>query len=304
MPISLHSIRDLLTPGLDKVTGKYKEMPSQWAQCGFTKSNSTMAQESRVQVAFLPLAGEKADGGATQIDVNAGQRYRYNQKHKEISLGYVITRQSVEDNLYKSQFNPTNLGLQRSFSQTKETYAANIFNTGTTCDSTVGGDGKALFATDHPIDGSTIANTPSVQADLNESTLLAAQEAIPNNWKDERGLKMPARGKKLVLPVALEKVAVRLLMSELRPGTANNDVNAIRFVAGGLKDYVVNNFLTSDRAWFLITDVDGLSYMERVAFETSMWVDDLTDNLFVKGRERYSFSYYDWRAAYGSLPTN
>ena len=304
MAIALASIANMLLPGLKEVTGKYKEIPATWAKCGFQKGTSKMALERRVQVAFLPVAREKSEGAATHVDDRAGQRFTYNQEHKELSLAYVITRKAVEDNQYKSAFNPSNLGLQRSFSQTKEIYAANVFNTGTTYDSAVGGDGKALFATDHPIDGSTIANTPAVQSDLNEAVLLAAQEAISNNWKDERGLKIAARGTKLVIPVALEKVVVRLLMSELRPGTANNDVNAIRFVAGGLKDYVVNPYMTSDRGWVLLTDQEGLSYLDRVPFEMSMWVDDLTDNLFVKGRERYSFSYYDWRAGYASFPTN
>lgn len=305
MAIALSAIRDLLLPGLKAVQGRYDKIPTRWSKC-FETGTSKLALERTAQMRFMPLAVEKAEGAATHVDTGAGQRFLYNQEHKELSLAYVITRKAIEDNQYKSQFNPSNLGLQDSFAQTKEIYAADVFNTGTTFDAEVGGDGKALFATDHPIDGETIANRPAVQSDLNEAVLLTAMTDISDTWKDEAGLKIMARAKMLMVPPALEPVAIRLLMSELRPGTANNDVNAIRFTTGGLKgeDYFVNEFLTSARAWFLKTDKKGLQYFTRVPFEMSMWIDDLTDNLFVKGRERFSFSYYDWRSVYGSHPTS
>jgi hypothetical protein len=127
---------------------------------------------------------------------------------------------------------------------------------------------------------------------------------IRTAFKDQAGLKIFARGRKLIVPPQLEPVAIRLTKTELRPGTADNDVNAIMMTAGGLSEgYMVNDFLTSARAWFLLTNIDGLSYMERVKFESDMQVDFVTDNLLVKGYERYSFGYYNWRAIWGSFPT-
>ena len=163
----------------------------------------------------------------------------------------------------------------------------------------------ALCSTAHPIDGSTVANTPTVQVDLNEATLLNSMIAIRTNFKDQAGLKVFARGRKLIVPPQLEPVAIRLTKTELRPGTADNDVNAIMTTAGGLSEgYMVNDFLTSAYAWFLLTNIDGLSYMERIKFETDMQVDFVTDNLLVKGYERYSFGYYNWRSIFGSFPTS
>jgi hypothetical protein len=199
---------------------------------------------------------------------------------------------------------PSNLGLIESFHQTKEIYGANVLNTATTYNASVGGDGKALCASDHPIDGSTVSNLPSTPVDLNEATLLNAMISIRTAFKDQAGLKIFARGRKLVVPPQLEPVAIRLLKTELRPGSADNDVNAIMSTAGGLPEgYMVNDFLTSTRAWFLLTNIDGLSYMERVKYESDMQVDFVTDNLLVKGYERYSFGYYNWRSVWGSFPT-
>ena len=247
----------------------------------------------------------KTEGGQTAFDNGAGERYVYNQEHTEIGLGYAITRKAIDDNLYKTQFHPSNLGLIESFHQTKEIYGANLMNTATTYNANVGGDGVALCAPTHPIDGATVANIPTTQVDLNEATLLNSMIAIRTNFKDQAGLKIFARGRKLVIPPALEPVAIRLLKTELRPGTADNDVNAILTTAGGLSEgYMVNDFLTSAYAWFLLTNIDGLSYMERIGFETDMQVDFVTDNLLVKGYERYSFGYYNWRSIYGSFPTS
>lgn len=303
MAVNLSAIRDELLPGLMAVTGKYKEWPRIYDKY-FTVRQSKMNFERNVQNRYLGLAQQKAEGAATFMDNNAGERWMYVQEHMEISLGYAMTSRAVEDNLYETSFQPSNLGLQKSFAVTKEIYGANVFNTGTTYNSAIQGDGVALFSTAHPIDGTTLANTPSTQVDLSESSLLNANIVIKSQWQDEAGLILNAQAEKLVIPPMLEPVAARLMKTELRPGTANNDVNVIPIVAGGIKDYVVNPYLTSSFAWFVTTDVDGLLYLERIPFETSMWVDQITDNLIVKGRERYSFGYRDWRAAYGSFPTS
>ena len=301
MAVNLSAIKDLLLPGLRGIEGKYEQIPSQYDKI-FTKHDSKMALERTAEMRFLGLAQLKTEGGQTAFDNNAGERYVYNQEHTEIALGYAITRKAIDDNLYKTQFAPSNLGLMESFQQTKEIYGANVLNTATTYNASVGGDGKALVASDHPIDGGSISNYTTNE--LNESTLLNAMIAIRTNFKDQAGLKVFARGRKLIVPAALEPVAIRLTKTELRPGTADNDVNAIMMTAGGLPEgYMVNDFLTSASAWFLLTNIDGLSYMERVKFETDMQVDFVTDNLLVKGYERYSFGYYNWRSIFGSFPS-
>ena len=304
MAVNLSAIKDLLLPGLRGIEGKYEMIPSQYDRI-FTKHDSKLALERTAEMRFLGLAQLKTEGGQTSFDNGAGERFVYNQEHSEIALGYAITRKAVDDNLYKTQFHPSNLGLIESFQQTKEIYGANILNTATTYNANIGGDGVALCSTAHPIDGSTIANRPTTDVDLNEATLLNGMISIRTNFKDMAGLKVFARGRKLVVPPALEPVAIRLTKTELRPGTADNDVNAILTTAGGLPEgYMVNDYLTSPYAWFLLTNIDGLSYMERVKFETDMQVDFVTDNLLVKGYERYSFGYYNWRSIWGSFPTS
>jgi hypothetical protein len=303
MAVNLSAIKDLLLPGLRGIEGKYEQIPAQYDKI-FGKHDSKMALERTAEMRFLGYAQLKTEGGQTAFDNNAGERYVYNQEHTEIGLGYAITRKAVDDNLYKTQFKPSNLGLMESFSQTKEIYGANVLNTSTTYNASVGGDGVALISASHPIDGGVIPNTPATQIDLNESSLLAGMIAIRTNFRDQAGLKVFARGRKLIVPPQLEPIAIRLLKTELRPGTSDNDVNAIMTTAGGLPEgYMVNDYLTSATAWFLLTNIDGLSYMERVKFETDMQVDFTTDNLLVKGYERYSFGYYNWRSIWGSLPS-
>ena len=303
MAIDLAAIKNELFPGLAAVEGRYRKIETKWSRL-YEKRTSKMALERRTQMAYLPLAHEKNEGASTFFDTRAGERWMYSAEMKELSLGYIITRKAVEDNQYKAEFNPSNLGLQDVFATTKEIYAANIFNLGTTFDQSVGGDGVALFSTAHPIDVGTVGNRPTADVDLNESTLLTAMTTIRNTWVDERGIKIVARADLLLIPAALEPVAVRLLRSTLRPGTNDNDINAIQHVGGGLRDYMVDEFLTSNFAWFLKTDKRGLIYYDRVPFEMDMYVDFDTDNLKVKGRERYAFSYFDWRGVYGTFPTS
>ena len=303
MAVNLSAIKDLLLPGLRGIEGKYEMIPSQYDKI-FTKHESKLALERTAELRFLGLAQLKTEGGQTAFDNGAGERYVYNQEHTELGLGYAITRKAIDDNVYKTQFHPSNLGLVEAFQQTKEIYGASILNNATTYNSAVGGDGVALCSASHPIDGGTVANTPTTQVDLNESTLLNAMIQIRTAFKDQAGLKVFARAKKLIVPPQLEPVAIRLTKTELRPGTADNDVNALLTTAGGLSEgFMTNDFLTSQYAWFLLTNIDGLSYMERVKFETDMQVDFVTDNLLVKGYERYSFGYYNWRSIFGSFPT-
>lgn len=304
MAVNLSSIKDLLLPGLRGIEGKYEQIPSQYDKV-FAKHDSKLAFERTAEMRFLGLAQLKTEGGQTAFDNGAGERYIYNQEHVEIGLGYAITRKAIDDNVYKTQFHPSNLGLIESFQQTKEIYAANTFNTAQTYNTQVGGDGVALCSTAHPSDYGSLANTFSTQADLNEATMLNAMVAVRVNFRDQAGLKVFARGRKLIVPPQLEPVAIRLTKTELRPGTADHDANAIHTTAGGLPEgYMVMDFLTSSYAWFVLTNIDGLAYMERVKFETDMQVDFVTDNLLVKAYERYSFGYYNWRSLFGSFPTS
>src|SRR5690242_118039 len=279
MAVNLSSIRDLLLPGLRGIIGKYEMIPSQYDKI-YEKFDSKLALERTAEMRFLGYAQLKTEGGQTAFDNGAGERYVYNQEHTEVGLGYAITRKAIDDNVYKTQFHPSNLGLIESFQQTKEIFGANPFNTATTYNSAVVGDGVALLSTAHPTDFGPIANTPATQVDLNEATLLNAMIGIRTNFRDQAGLKIFARGRKLLVAPANEPTAIRLTKTELRPGTNDNDVNAILTTAGGLSEgYIVNDYLTNAPWWFLLTNIPGLSYMVRVPFETDMQVDFVTDNL-------------------------
>ncbi len=294
-------IQGLLLPGKYKVYGNYAQYPKQYVEV-FETRKSNMALEQAVGFRTVGLAQEVQEGGATPYDNGSGQVYTFNFTHREIKLAYTITRKAIDDNLYAAQFDPQNLGLVRSFIQAKETFAANVLNTGNVYDSAIGGDGKALFATDHPVLGSTVSNYGTVE--LNEATLLNAMVQQKSGFRDYAGLRTNIVPRKLIVPPQLEAVAVRLITAQLRPGTANNDPNVIPVVAGGLKDgYVVNQYLTSSSAWFLKSDNGGMVHFERIPFEVSMRAEFNTDNLQVKGYERYSFGYDDWRAMSGSFPS-
>ncbi len=304
MPIALANIRSELLPGLFDVRGSYDMIPRQWDKV-FTTHKSNMAVERSTQMAFTYLPYLKDEGAATQFDNAAGERFQWAFVHLEVALGYAITRKAIDDNLYKAQFNPTNLKLQEAFAQFKEIQGANILNLGTTYQSSIIGDGVALFSAVHPYDGGTWANTSTTPKSLNESTLLADMTNVRTQFVNERGLRILSRARKLVVPPNLEAIAIRLTKTELRPGTADNDVNAILTLSGGLPEgHIVLDFLTSNFAWFLTTNIEGLIHMMRIPYESDLWVDNITDNLLVKAYERYSFGYNDPRAAWGEFPTS
>ena len=218
-------------------------------------------------------------------------------------LGYTITRNALADCLYKDTFVPTNLGLQNSMRSFWNTQAAYVFNTASTYNSAIGGDGLALLSTAHPIDTGTFANTSSTPQSLNEASLIAAIKAVPTNFVDQAGLYIDVTTEKLLIHWQLRDVALRLLESELRPGTANNDPNVIQKLHGGVTDLVTSRFLTNQYAWFLTTSVPGLIEIEREEFEMDIFVDFDTDNLKVKCYERKGYFYNDPRAVYGQLAT-
>lgn len=304
MPIALSSLRNELLPGLFDVRGSYDMIPRQWDKVYKTRK-SNMSVESSTQMAFLGLPFLKTEGGATQFDNEAGERWKWNIEAFEVALGYSMTRKVIDDSLYKAQFNPTNLKMQEVFAQFKEIQAASVINTATVAIPGLGGDGVPFASTAHPVDGATYANRFSVDISLSEASLLQGQVNIRQTFVNERNVKILARARQLIVPVALEPIAIRLLKTELRPGSADNDVNAILSTAGGLPEgYIALDFLTSNFAWFLKTNIEGLIHILRIPFEMDMWVDNVTDNLLVKGYERYTFAYNDPRCMYFSFPTS
>lgn len=304
MSVNLAAIKDLLLPGLMDITGQYREIENNWSGV-FTTHQSNMALERTTQMRYMSIARLKTEGGATTFDNNAGQRFVYNMEPIEAGLGYAITRKSIDDNLYQDAFMPTNLGLNKSFKEFWEVEAADIFNTANVYNTALQGDGQALLSVNHPYDGGVWANTTSVQMNLNEASLLAGQKAIRKNFVDEAGLKVRARARQLLVPVDLEDVAIRLTQTTLRPGTGNNDVNAIPVMSGGIPEgYKVMDYFTSAYAWFLLTDIKGLIHLARIAYELDMFCDFITDNLLVKGYERGGFFYNDPRCVWGQIPTS
>ena len=302
MPISTSQIPALLLPGVRKLKGDYKQIPKQWSLI-YAQGKSLMESERTLSMRYLPLPQLKGSGQATQFDNLAGQRFTYNHLHVAFGLGYGFTKEAIDDNLYRSAFNPANLGLLRSFNQMKEIQAASVLNTGNVLNPTIGGDNLPLFSTAHPVDGYTVPNTPTAQVGLNENTLNMANNMI-RRFRDNAGLLQGAQGKKLVVPVEQRHVAKRLMETQLRPGTSNNDTWSVKENNDLSDGYVVMDFLTSHYAWFVLSDLGGLIYLERIPFESSMQVDFTTDNLMVKAYERYYTGYDDYRLGVGFYPTN
>jgi hypothetical protein len=240
----------------------------------------------------------KGEGSSIEYD-NAQEAWTARYTHETIAMGFSLTEEAIEDNLYDSLSSRYTKALARAMAYTKQVKGAAILNnafSGTTY-----GDGKTLCATDHPlVSGGANSNRPAVAADLNETSLEAAVIQIAG-WTDERGLLIAAKPSKLVIPPALQFVATRLLDTELRVSTADNDINAIRnngSIPGG---YTVNNYLTDSNAWFLMTDVpNGLKHFVRSPMQTSMDADFDTGNSRYKARERYSFGVSDPLGIFGS----
>lgn len=302
MAITTSNIPALLLPGLRKIKGEYPQIKTQWSQV-FAQYHSDMAFERTESMRYLPLPQLKQSGAPTQFDNLAGQRFTYNHVHLALGLGYSFTREAIDDNLYKTQFDPANLGLLRSFKQMKEILGAAVFNTGNVLNPQIGADNVPLFSTAHPVDGYNVPNTPNVQIGLNEASLNMMNNMI-RRFRDNAGLLIGAQARKLLVPVELRHVAKRLMETPLRPGTTDNDIASIKENDDLRDGYLTMDFLTSPYSYFLLSDQGGFIYLERVPFETSMQVDFTTDNLLVKAYERYYLGYDDWRAGAGVFPTN
>ena len=298
MTINTTAIRSLLEPGLNAVFGDYPSYPAQWREI-FDVYSSDKAVEKDIEMKFLGLAQLKAEGASTVYDT-MGERFTTSYVARTASQGFIITRNAIKDNLYKSRFPMQAKGLRRSFEQLKETICASVLNNGFDATNYPIGDGVALFSTAHPIDGSTVANRPTAEADLNETSLEAALIAV-QAFKDQAGLKVMVQPRKLVVPPQLQFTTARLLRGDWQVDSANRNINAIKNMNMVPEGFVVNQFLTDVDAWFLLTNADnGFKFFQREGFSTDMYTDFDNENLKVKGLERYSAGVSNFRAGYGT----
>jgi hypothetical protein len=303
MAISRAQLLKELLPGLNALFGlEYAKYGEEHKEI-FETETSERSFEEETKLSGFSAAPVKAEGSAIAYD-NAQEAFTARYTHETIALGFSITEEAVEDNLYDSLSSRYTKALARAMAYTKQVKAASILNNGFS-GSYTGGDGVSLFSTAHPlVSGGTNSNRPTVASDLNETSLEAAVIQIAA-WTDERGLLIAAKPRKLVVPPALMFVAKRLLDTELRVGTADNDINALKQMGSIPEGYAVNHFLTDNNAWFLCTDVpNGLKHFVRTPLQNSMDGDFDTGNVRYKSRERYSFGWSDALGMFGSPGSN
>jgi hypothetical protein len=299
MAISRAQLLKELLPGLNALFGmEYARYGEEHKEI-FETETSERSFEEETKLSGFSAAPVKAEGNAISYD-NAQEAWTARYNHETIALGFAITEEAVEDNLYDSLSSRYTKSLARAMSYTKQVKAAAILNQGFAGGPTYG-DGQVLFSTAHPlISGGTNSNTFTTQADLNETSLEAAVIQIAG-WTDERGLLIAAKPRKLIVPPSLMFVATRILETELRVGTNNNDINALKNNGSIPEGFRVNHFLTDTNAWFLLTDVpNGLKHFVRTPLANSMDGDFDTGNVRYKARERYSFGASDPLGAFAS----
>jgi len=299
MAISRAQLLKELLPGLNALFGlEYKKYGEQHKEI-FETETSERSFEEETKLSGFSAAPVKNEGSAIAYD-NAQEAWTARYVHETVAMGFSLTEEAIEDNLYDSLSARYTKALARGMAYTKQVKAASILN-GAFSGGPTYGDGKVLCATDHPlVSGGVNSNTFAAQADLNETSLEAAVIQIAG-WTDERGLLIAAKPRKLVVPPALQFVATRLLETELRVGTADNDINAIKNNGSVPEGYTINNYLTDTNAWFLLTDVpNGLKHFVRTPMQTSMDSDFDTGNSRYKARERYSFGVSDALGIFGS----
>ena len=301
MAISRAQLLKELLPGLNALFGmEYARYGEQHKEIYETET-SERSFEEETKLSGFSAAPVKNEGSAISYD-NAQEAWTTRYNHETIALGFSITEEAVEDNLYDSLSARYTKALARAMAYTKQVKGAAVLNNGFTNSAVYyGGDGVPLFSTAHPlISGGTNSNTPSTQADLNETSLEAAVIQIAA-WTDERGLLIAGKPRKLIVPPALQFTATRLLETSLRVGTADNDINALKNNGSIPEGYTVNNYLTDTNAWFLCTDVpNGLKHFIRSPLENKMDGDFDTGNVRYKARERYSFGWSDPLGMFGS----
>jgi len=298
MAISRQQLAKELEPGLNALFGlEYQNYENQHVEI-YDIETSDRAFEEEVMLSGFANAAVKAEGSAVTFDT-ANETFTSRYTHETVALAFAITEEAIEDNLYDKISTRYTKALARSMANTKQIKAANVLNNGFNS-SFPGGDGKELFADDHPSQSGNQRNELSVSADLSETSVEQALIDI-NAFVDERGLKIAARGVKMIIPSALQFTAERIMKSAARVGTSDNDLNAIASKGMIPQGYVVNNFLTDDDAFFIKTDVpNGMKMFERAPIKTAMEGDFDTGNVRYKARERYSFGFSDWRGIFGS----
>ena len=299
MAINREQLVKELVPGLHALFGlEYERYPAEYEEI-FDTESSERAFEEEVMLSGFGEAPVKSEGSMVTYDT-AQESFTARYSHETIALAFSLTEEAIEDNLYDTLSSRYTRALARSMMTTKNIKGANILNNAFSS-SFVGGDGKELCATDHPTVGNeTQRNELSTAADLNETSLEQSLIDIAA-FEDERGLKINAQARKLIIPTALQFVADRLLETPGRVGTADNDINAVRNMGMVPEGYTVNHYLTDTDAFFLKTDVpNGLKHFVRTPVSTNMEGDFETGNVRYKARERYSFGFSDWRAIFGS----
>ena len=299
MAISRAQLLKELLPGLNALIGlEYAKYGEEHKEIYETET-SERSFEEETKLSGFSAAPVKPEGSAIAYD-NAQEAWTARYNHETIALGFSLTEEAIEDNLYDSLSARYTKALARAMAYTKQVKAAAVLNNGFSA-SYPGGDGVALFSNAHPlVSGGTNSNVPSTPSDLNETSLEAAVIQI-SLWTDERGLLIAAKPKKLVVPPALQFVATRLLETELRVATADNDINALKNNGSIPEGYTINHWLTDTNAWFLTTDVpNGLKHFIRTPMSTSMDGDFDTGNARYKARERYSFGVSDPLGIFGS----
>ena len=301
MAISRAQLLKELLPGLNALFGlEYARYGEEHKEIYETET-SERSFEEETKLSGFSAAPVKNEGSAIAYD-NGQEAWTARYNHETIALGFSLTEEAIEDNLYDSLSARYTKALARGMAYTKQVKAANVLNNGFTNSAAYyGGDGVPLFSASHPlVSGGTNSNIPSTPADLNETSLENAVIQIAA-WTDERGLLIAAKPKKLIVPPPLQFVATRLLETELRVGTADNDINAIKNNGSIPEGYTINHFLTDTNAWFLTTDVpNGMKHFVRSPLSQSMDGDFDTGNVRYKARERYSFGWSDPLGMYGS----
>jgi len=299
MAISRAQLLKELLPGLNALFGlEYARYGEEHKEL-YETEKSERSFEEETKLSGFSAAPVKNEGSAIAYD-NAQEAFTARYNHETIALGFSITEEAVEDNLYDSLSARYTKALARAMAYTKQVKAASVINNGFSSNY-VGGDGVALFSTAHPlVSGGTNSNRPSTNADLNETSLENAVIQIAA-WTDERGLLIAAKPRKLIVPPGLMFTATRLLETSLRVGTTDNDINALKNNGSIPEGYTVNHFLTDSNGWYLTTDVpNGLKHFERSPLTNSMDGDFDTGNVRYKARERYSFGWSDPLGIFGS----
>ena len=299
MAISRAQLVKELEPGLNALFGlEYKRYENEASQI-FDNESSDRAFEEEVMLSGFGTADVKPEGSGVQYD-DAQETYTARYTHETVALAFALTEEAIEDNLYDRISSRYTKALARSMATSKQVKGANVLNNAFQASGYNGGDGESLCGNAHPTLNGNQTNIPTTAADLSETSLEQALIDIAS-FQDERGLKVAAQGMKMIIPKELQFTAERIMKSQGRTGTADNDINAVKSMGMVPQGFVVNHYLSDTDAWFIKTDVpNGMKHFVRAPLKTAMEGDFDTGNVRYKARERYSFGWSDWRGIYGN----